>query len=97
MNFDLNFNIPRIPLGEWIEYGLDFAVDHAAPATRAFSHIVEVGIDLVEKGLLIVPQPVSILIFALIAWLASRKPGLPLFTVLGFTLIWSMGLSLIPL
>ena len=83
-------NIPRIPLGDWISTFLDFFVLHVAPATRAFSRIVETGIDLVENGLLFVPPPVTILVFAFLAWRASRKPGLPVFTIIGFTLIWSM-------
>lgn len=91
MSFDLTFAIPRLPLGEWIEHGLEFVVDNAAPATRAFSHIVEAGINMVESGLMAVPQPIAILGFAFLAWLASRKPGLPLFTLAGFLLIWSMG------
>lgn len=91
MIFDLNFSIPRLPLGEWIEHGLDFFIDHVAPATRAFSGFVEIGINLVESGLMNLPPPVTILLFALLAWLASRKPGLSIFTVAGFTLIWSMG------
>ena len=81
----------RIPVGEKIEAFLDFFVLHVAPATRAFSDVVGQGIDLVEKGLMAVPPPVTILVFAFFAWLASRKPGLPLFTALGFALIWNMG------
>lgn len=88
---DASYTIPRIPLGEWIDHGLTLVVDHAAPATRAFARVVESGIDLVEFGLMAVPPPVTILVFALLAWLASRKWGLPVFTALGFTLIWSMG------
>ncbi|MDL2290504.1 proline/glycine betaine ABC transporter permease [Desulfovibrio sp. OttesenSCG-928-F20] len=82
--------IPRIPLGDWISSFLDFFVLHVAPATRAFSGVVETGINLVESGLMAVPPPITILFFALLAWLASKKIGLPLFTVLGFSLIWSM-------
>lgn len=89
--FDNALTIPRLPLGEWIEHFLDFFVEHVAPVTRAFAGIVETGIDLVESGLMAVPPPLTILAFAVCARLASRKWGLPLFTVLGFLLIWSMG------
>ncbi|MDL2267106.1 ABC transporter permease subunit [Desulfovibrio sp. OttesenSCG-928-G15] len=82
--------IPRIPLGDWIASFLDFFVQHVAPVTRAFSGMVEVAIDHVESGLMAVPPPVTILVFAFLAWLAVRKVSLPLFTLLGFALIWSM-------
>ena len=89
--FSRDFVVPRIPLGDWIAAFLDFFVEHVSPATRAFAGVVESGIDLVENGLMAVPPPVTIIIFALCAWLASRKWGLPLFTLIGFFLIWSMG------
>lgn len=84
-------SIPRIPLGEWIADFVDFFVLHVSPATRAFSDIVEIGIDLVESGLLAVPPPIMILVFAAMAWWAARTKGLPFFAAVGFTLIWSMG------
>jgi len=91
MSFDFYSTPPRLPLGKWIEHGLDFVVEHAAPATRAFAGIVETGINLVENSLMMPPPPFTIALFALLAWLASRKPGLPLFALAGFLLIWSMG------
>lgn len=89
--FSPDFSVPRIPLGDWIASSLDFFVEHVSPATRAFAEVVESGIDLVENGLMSVPPPLTIILFALCAWLASRKWGLPLFTLAGFFLIWSMG------
>lgn len=84
-------SIPRIPVGDWISAFLDVFVEHVAPATRAFSNVVQVGIDLVEQGLMAVPSGVTILAFTFIAWRVSRSWGLPLFAALGFYLIWSMG------
>lgn len=84
-------SLPRIPVGDWISSFLDIFVEHVAPATRAFSRVVEIGIDLVEDGLMAVPPGVSILVFAFLAWRVSRSWGLPLFTTIGFYLIWSMG------
>ena len=84
------FTLPRIPVGEWITSFLDFFIEHVSPASRAFADVVETGIDLVENGLLFVPPPLLILAFVLCAYAVSRKWGLPLFTLLGFTLIWSM-------
>lgn len=84
-------SIPRLAVGDYIAAALDVFVEHVAPATRAFSDVVRVGIDLVEKGLMAVPPWVLIGIFAFCAWRVSRKAGLPLFTALGFALIWNMG------
>lgn len=84
-------NVIRIPIGRWIETFLDFFITHAAPVTRTFSDFVEIGINLVEFGLMAVPPPVLIAFFALAARLIARNWGLPLFTLLGFFLIWSMG------
>lgn len=83
-------NIPRIPLGEWISEFLDLFVFHIAPFTRAVSDVIKTGIDGVEIAFMAVPQPLLILAFALCAWLAARNAGLCIFTILGFTLIWSM-------
>lgn len=84
-------SIPRIPLGDWISAFLDIFVEHVAPATRAFSNVVQVGIDLVENGLMAVHPALLILLFTFCAWRVARGYGLPLFTALGFYLIWSMG------
>ena len=83
-------SVPRIPLGDWISAFLEVFVEHVAPATRAFSNVVQVGIDLVESGLMAVPSGVTILIFVFLAWRVSRSWGLPFFTAVGFYLIWSM-------
>lgn len=82
--------IPRIPVGDWIAGALDAFVEFSSDATRAFSRLVESGIDLLENGLLWPPPWVIILLFTFLAWRISRKWGLPLFTLIGFTLIWSM-------
>ncbi|MDL2317228.1 ABC transporter permease subunit, partial [Desulfovibrio sp. OttesenSCG-928-A18] len=87
-----DITIPRIPLGDWIADFLDLFVELAAPATRAMGAVVESGISSLESLLMTVPVPVSIIAFALLARLASRKWGLALFAAVGFTLIWSMRL-----
>lgn len=83
-------SVPRIPVGDWISTFLDFVIEHVAPATRAFSSVVQVGIDLVESGLMSVPPGITIVIFTFLAWRVSRSWGLPVFTAIGFYLIWSM-------
>lgn len=82
--------IPRIPLGDWIATGLEAFVEFSSEATRSFSRIVEIGIDFLESALLWPAPWAIILLFTFMAWRVSRKWGLPVFTLLGFTLIWSM-------
>lgn len=84
-------SLPRIPLGDWISAFLDIVIEHISPATRAFSDVVQAGIDMVESGLMAVPSAITILVFTLVAWRTTRSWGLPLFTAVGFYLIWSMG------
>ena len=82
--------IPKIPIGEWISSGLEMFIEFAAPSTRAFSTLIETAINFLEQALTFPPPWVLIGIFTLIAWHVSRKWGLTVFTLLGFTLIWSM-------
>lgn len=84
-------SIPRIPVGRVIDEGLQSFVDFSANTTRALSKVMETGINFLEDALLFVPPWFLIIIFTLIAWWASRKWGLPVFTALGFLLIYNMG------
>ena len=85
-------SLPRLPLGTWIEAAVDFLATHLSPATRAFSQITGQGLDAVEGVLTALPPPLAIAILALIAWLVTGKKLLGLFALLGFALIWTMGL-----
>lgn len=85
-------HIPRIPLGEWLEAGVDFLVTTLSPATRAFSLVVSNALEGVETGLGFAPPLVLIAIFGFIAWRSTGKKGLGIFTLLGFALIWNLGL-----
>ena len=84
--------LPRLPLGVWIETAVDFLAKHLAPATRAFSEIMGEGLDVVESLLTALPPPLTIAVLGLIAWQATKKRFLVLFAIAGFTLIWTMGL-----
>ncbi len=84
--------IPRLPLGEGIEFIIDFLVDHCAFATKALSAFLEHGLDLLEDGMLAIPPIVFIIIVALLAWRLSRKKSIGLFALLGLLLILNIGL-----
>lgn len=84
--------IPRVPLGAWLEALTAGMVEWCSGATRAFSTVAGQGIDLLEKVLGMVPPWAFIPVVALLAWRATRKPGLGIFAFLGFGLIWNLGL-----
>jgi glycine betaine/proline transport system permease protein len=83
--------IGKLPIGEGIEVFIDFTTTHFAFITRAMSKTIGTGLDHVVEGIMFVPIPVVILIFAVAAWLVSSwRIGLG--TLLGFALIWNLGL-----
>jgi glycine betaine/proline transport system permease protein len=84
--------IPKIPIGQTIERGIDWLVEHFSFLTRAISEVLGSGLDLIEAGFLAVPPWLFIGLAALLAWYLSRKRSIGLFTLLGLLLIWNMGL-----
>ena len=82
----------RIPVGDVINAGIEFFQRHFSFATKAFSHFTQNGIDIINKTLMLFPPWALILIFTVLAWYLSKKKGIALFTLLGLSLIWNMGL-----
>ncbi|WP_018527685.1 MULTISPECIES: ABC transporter permease [Alkalispirochaeta] len=84
-------NIPRIPLGAGVEAALDWMTSTFAWATRAFSTVVQAGINSLENLLALFPPLILVGLFAALAWkLTGRK--LAIFTALGLLFIWNIGL-----
>ncbi|EXJ13483.1 ABC transporter permease [Imhoffiella purpurea] len=83
--------IPRLPLADWIDAGLDALTDHFASATKLVSDVVETGIEGAVDGLMWLPPWVSILLVAALAWrLAGRRTAL--LALLGLGLLWNLDL-----
>ena len=83
--------IGKLPIGDVIEKFIDFTTTHFAFITRAMSAVIETGLDNVVEAVMFVPIPLVILLFAAAAWLVSTwRVGLG--TLLGFALIWNLGL-----
>ena len=74
-------SIPRIPIGEWAESGVDWLTDNAEPVFDAFETVINTLNDTIMEGLLALPAVVMALIFGLLA-LAS-----PELEVLGITAV----------
>ncbi len=85
-------NIPRIPIGDAIDYAITLFSDNFSFLTKAFSDVVESGIAILIQGLMFFPPLVLILIFTALAWFLSRKRGVMLLTLIGLFLIWNMNL-----
>lgn len=83
--------LPKFPLGAMVESTIDFLTEHFAFITKGLSKITEIGIDALVDGMLFLPPPLLILLFAALAfWLSTRR--IALFTLLGMLFIWNLGL-----
>jgi glycine betaine/proline transport system permease protein len=86
-------NIPQIPLGEGIEAGIDFLVEHFSFATKAFSAVLGHALDLLESGLMLLPPWLFIILAAGLAYKLTRgSRGVTILTLGGLALIWNLGL-----
>ena len=86
-------NIPRIPLGTWIESILDFMVEHFSFATKSFALVTDKGLSWLESGMKFLPPWLFIILAAGLVWYLSKKnKGLTIFTIAGLLLIWNLGL-----
>ena len=54
-------NIPRIPIGDAIDYAITLFSDNFSFLTKAFSDVVESGIAILIQGLMFFPPWVLIL------------------------------------
>ena len=82
----------KLPVGEVIESGIDFLVEHLSFITKASAGMVETVLGAMEDGLLLVPTPLFIVLAAFGVWLLTRDRKLTLGSILGLALIWNMGL-----
>ena len=83
--------IPKFPLDELIDDGLEFITDHGAFVTKAISRVTEVGIESIVSGLLWLPPWLFVLVVALTAW---RIAGLrvAIWSAGGMLLLWNLRL-----
>jgi glycine betaine/proline transport system permease protein len=83
----------NIPVGHYIEIGIEWLNQALAPVFTAISTAVELIISSIESGLLVVPSWSMILVLSILAFgIAGR--GVGLFSLIGLFLIDGMGLWL---
>ncbi|GHA86885.1 ABC transporter permease [Modicisalibacter luteus] len=84
-------DIPRIPLGDWIEGGLDFLTSEYSIVTRGISRFTQTGINALNDALMWLPEWALMALVALLCWRLSGA-RLAIGSVLGLLLIWNLGL-----
>ena len=83
--------IPKFPLDDLIDDGLDWLTDHISFITRAISGVTETGIDAIIAALTYFPPWVVILAMGGVAWfLAGRKVAI--YSAAGMAFLWNLGL-----
>ncbi|WP_110687313.1 ABC transporter permease [Salinicola aestuarinus] len=87
----MDFDIPRIPLGDWIESGLNFLTSEFSGVTRAISRTTQSGISLLNDGLMWMPIWALMGLVILLCWRLSGR-RLAVGALLGLGLIWNLGL-----
>jgi glycine betaine/proline transport system permease protein len=86
-----NFSIPKLPLDDWIDAGLDFLTENFAFLTKNISEHLEKIINFIIDSLMFFPPWVIIILFTLIAWRLSGRQ-VALFTLIGFAFLWNLRL-----
>lgn len=83
--------LPRVPLGSWIETGLDWLTTEFSSVTRGIANFTVSGIDGLNDALMWLPEWALLAIIAGLCWAASGF-RLAIGAVAGLALIWNMGL-----
>lgn len=84
-------DIPRIPLGNWIESGLTWLTSEYSAVTRGISRFTQTGINTLNDSLMWLPEWALLGLIALLCWkLAGIR--LAIGAVGGLALIWNLGL-----
>lgn len=84
-------DIVRIPLGEWIEGGLNWLTSEYSFVTRSISRVTQTGIDGLNDALMWLPEWALMAIIVALCWRASSY-RLGIGAALGLALIWNLGL-----
>lgn len=80
-------NIPRIPLGEWVDSFVASLYENFEGLFRGFSYIIGGFVDLLTNFLIIIPAILMIIILCFLIWYTTRKVSLVIFTLIGLLFI----------
>lgn len=80
-------NIPRIPLGEWVDSFVASLYENFEGLFRGFSYIIGGFVDLLTNFLTIIPAILMIIILCFLIWYTTRNLSLVIFTLIGLLFI----------
>lgn len=84
-------DIMRIPLGHWIESGLQWLTSEYSGVTRQIANFTQANIDHLNDALLWLPEWALMALMALACWRLSGV-RLAIGAVAGLALVWNLGL-----
>ncbi|TYQ16140.1 UNVERIFIED_CONTAM: glycine betaine/proline transport system permease protein [Acetivibrio alkalicellulosi] len=84
--------IPKIPIGNIIEAGIEWLTKNFAGLTRAISQFTASIIDAFIDILMFFPPWIIIIVTTFIAWYITKKIKIAFLTILGLLLIWNLDL-----
>lgn len=91
----------QIPVGDWIEAGVDFLVENFRPLFQAIRWPVSIGLEGIETVLNGIPPLIFIIIVGLLAWqIAGRRVGIFSYiamVIVGFLGVWEESMVTISL
>ncbi|MDL2209251.1 proline/glycine betaine ABC transporter permease [Desulfovibrio sp. OttesenSCG-928-O18] len=88
----MDVTIPRIPVGEWVEYGIDFLLEHFSGVTRWLSVEMNTVLSAIENVLLAVHPLLLIAVFAACIGFVTRKRALTVAVFFSLGLVWNLEL-----
>ena len=84
-------NIPQIPLVEWVDTAVSYLRSNARWIFDPISDFLDAFVNIISDGLMFLPPIVFIALMVILTiFLTKRVWGLPVFVLLGLTLIWNL-------
>lgn len=83
--------LPRVPLGDWVDTGIDWLKDNVDPAIEAVSTVTEGAVEALTDGLLF-PPPLLLAVLLAALGLLARSVVFAVGSLIGLLLIQSMEL-----
>ncbi|MCX8253208.1 Choline ABC transporter permease [Beijerinckiaceae bacterium RH AL1] len=81
----------KLPLGSWLQVGVDFLNDHASFVFDAISRYLSLAVDGMTHLLLAIPALIIVAFVAVFAYALHRSIALVVFIVLAFLLVINLG------
>ncbi len=84
-------NIPQLPLVKWVDVAVSYLRSNARWIFDPISDFLDAFVNIISDGLMILPPLVFIALMVIITVILTKKIwGLPVFVLLGLSLIWNL-------